>query len=208
MRFLGMISFLLILTISLSGCPNVTTDILDNVIVSSNTASSDIVSSNNVSSDVGTSNITSTSSDDAVISSDTTSVIYSSKVDSTLNDDKITYKTLNIPMIDDKKFEEWLNFALNLEEAEKFFPKNCISIRSPITKIEPPPSIFEIINVLTDGTKTIVNPETTPGILSGKITFQKTFKLLAPKSCAASITFSSILARIVYMGSIIYGRKL
>ena len=36
--------------------------------------------------------------------------------------------------------------------------------------------------VLALGTNTIVMPEITPGILSGKITFLKTAKLFEPKS--------------------------
>ena len=41
--------------------------------------------------------------------------------------------------------------------------------------------------VLALGTNTIVMPEMTPGMLSGKITLRNTAVPLEPKSCAASI---------------------
>ena len=46
-------------------------------------------------------------------------------------------------------------------------------------------------------------PEMTPGMLSGKITFVNTRRWLAPRSCAASMTEWSILARAEYNGRII-----
>ena len=71
-------------------------------------------------------------------------------------------------------------------------PKNCISIRSPIKIFEPPPSILDIIKVLTAGTKTIVIPDITPGKLSGANTLRNTLRLPAPRSCAASTIRLSI----------------
>ena len=74
-------------------------------------------------------------------------------------------------------------------------PRNCMSMRSPIRRFPPPPSIFEMMNVETAGTNTIVMPEITPGMLIGKTTFKKTFLLSAPRSCAASMTLGSIFVR-------------
>lgn len=57
-----------------------------------------------------------------------------------------------------------------------------VSIRSPISRFPPPPSIFEMIKVLTAGTKTMVTPEMIPGMLKGMITFRNTSLSLAPRS--------------------------
>ena len=72
-------------------------------------------------------------------------------------------------------------------------PRNCISMRSPMSRFPPPPSILEIINVETAGTNTMVTPEMTPGMLMGRTTLRKTLRLFAPRSCAASMTLLSIL---------------
>ena len=66
-------------------------------------------------------------------------------------------------------------------------------MRSPMSILEPPPSIREIMKVEMAGTKTMVTPVEMPGTLRGKITLEKTWKGLAPRSWAASMTRSSIL---------------
>ena len=118
-----------------------------------------------------------------------------------LNDEKNKHKTIYKYVVSDilsSNMERVLNIILNIKDQRtseiaepKYglyeFPKNCISIKSPITKIEPPPSIFEIINVLTEGTNTMVMPERTPGRERGRITRRNTLKELAPRSLAASI---------------------
>lgn len=102
MKNFKIITLLMALTIFFTGCSN---DISVVTSVSSNNTSKVIITSSSVS----TSSVTATSSSN------------SSK------DNQIVYKTLNIPMIDDEKFEEWLKYDSNLEEAKKIFPKNCIS---------------------------------------------------------------------------------
>ena len=65
-------------------------------------------------------------------------------------------------------------------------PRNCRSIRSPSSISVPPPSIWEMAKVDTDGTNTMVMPLSTPGRLRGRITLRNTVTELAPRSRAAS----------------------
>ena len=55
----------------------------------------------------------------------------------------------------------------------------------------PPPSIFEMTNVLTAGTNTIVTPEhNARHAHCGRMTLpEQTCRLFAPRSCAASIYY-------------------
>ena len=57
----------------------------------------------------------------------------------------------------------------------------------------PPPSIRLMANVDTDGTNTIVIPDSTPGSDSGRITLRNTITEFAPRSRAASISERSSL---------------
>ena len=82
------------------------------------------------------------------------------------------------------------------------------SIMSPIRYIMPLDMRRDIANVVTAGMNTIVMPDTTPGMDSGMTTRSTTFTLLAPRSCAASITLRSSFLSTVYIGSIMKGRKL
>ena len=72
----------------------------------------------------------------------------------------------------------------------------------------PPPSSREMTKVDTEGMKTMVTPERTPGRDRGKITRRKTWELLAPRSWAASMTRGSIFSMTEKMGNTIKGRKL
>ena len=65
-------------------------------------------------------------------------------------------------------------------------PKNCRSMRSPSSSSVPPPSIRLMAKVDTDGTNTMVIPDSTPGSDRGSITLRNTVTLLAPRSRAAS----------------------
>ena len=85
---------------------------------------------------------------------------------------------------------------------------NCCSITLPINTILLPPRIFEIVNVVRDGTKTMIIPLTTPGKLRGHIIRIKVWKKFAPKSLAAFIISLSILIKLLYIGRIINGKKL
>src|SRR5690606_26095267 len=71
--------------------------------------------------------------------------------------------------------------------------KNCCSMRFPIRVNCPPPKSREMTKVVMAGMNTMVIPDTTPGMLKGKITFMNTWKGLAPRSPAASTTPLSIL---------------
>ena len=85
-------------------------------------------------------------------------------------------------------------------------PRNCISIRSPISRLEPPPSILEMMNVLIAGTNTIVTPDMIPGTESGTTTLNNIETGLHPRSEAASSRLRSIFTITEYSGSIMYGR--
>jgi len=65
-------------------------------------------------------------------------------------------------------------------------PRNCRSIRSPSSSSVPPPSIRLMANVDTEGTNTMVMPDSTPGRLRGRMTLRNTVSVLAPRSRAAS----------------------
>ena len=65
-------------------------------------------------------------------------------------------------------------------------PRNCRSIRSPSNSSVPPPSIRLMANVDTEGTNTMVMPDSTPGRLRGRMTLRNTVTVLAPRSRAAS----------------------
>ena len=49
----------------------------------------------------------------------------------------------------------------------------------------------------TVGINTITMPEYMPGTLSGRITLVNTFALLAPRSCAASMSERSIFCKVL-----------
>ena len=68
---------------------------------------------------------------------------------------------------------------------------------SPMSWLVPPPSIFEMIKVEMAGTNTMVMPVLTPGRLKGMTTHAITWKVLPPRSCAASMTSSPILHMVV-----------
>ena len=76
---------------------------------------------------------------------------------------------------------------------------------SPMSWLVPPPSILEMMKVEIAGTNTMVMPVLTPGRLSGATTRAITWKVLPPRSCAASITSLPILHMVVYSGRIING---
>ena len=76
---------------------------------------------------------------------------------------------------------------------------NCCSIRLPIRFALFPPSKLDITKVLMAGTKTMVIPVITPGILKGKITLLKVVATSAPKSSEASNNLLSILVNTEYM---------
>ena len=59
-------------------------------------------------------------------------------------------------------------------------------MRSPSSSSVPPPSIRLMAKVDTDGTNTMVMPDTTPGRDRGRITRRNTVRLPAPRSRAAS----------------------
>ena len=59
-------------------------------------------------------------------------------------------------------------------------------MRSPSIIWVPPPSSREMAKVDTEGTNTIVTPDSTPGRERGRITFRNTLAELAPRSWAAS----------------------
>ena len=71
-------------------------------------------------------------------------------------------------------------------------PKNCRSMRSPSSSSVPPPSIRLMAKVDTDGTNTMVMPDSTPGSDRGRMTLRNTVTELAPRSLAASNSERSI----------------
>ncbi len=75
-----------------------------------------------------------------------------------------------------------------------------------MSRLEPPPSILEIMNVLIAGTNTIVTPDMMPGTESGTTTLNSVDTGLHPRSDAASMRLLSILTITEYSGSIMNGR--
>ena len=62
-------------------------------------------------------------------------------------------------------------------------------------------------NLNAAGMNTIVIPLTIPGTESGSMTFVYTLLFVAPRSYAASMRCESILDTVLYIGSIMKGRK-
>ena len=65
----------------------------------------------------------------------------------------------------------------------------------PINRYPPPPNNLGITKLDTDGKKTNVIPEMTPGKDKGSVIFKKRWRRLAPKSLAASNKLLSIFAK-------------
>ena len=75
---------------------------------------------------------------------------------------------------------------------QSYATMNSCSMTLPMSRIFPPPRSEETTKVVRAGMKTIVMPEMTPGMESGKVTRTKVCPELAPRSLAALMTFQSI----------------